>query len=63
MRHEGQAFVFIPEGKNTFRRTDVETGLETSTGVEILTGLKAGQRVVDQGAFVLKSELLLEREE
>jgi cobalt-zinc-cadmium efflux system membrane fusion protein len=63
MRHEGQAFVFIPEGKNTFRRADVETGLETSTGVEILTGLKAGERVVDQGAFMLKSELLLEREE
>ena len=63
MRHEGQAFVFIPEGKNTFRRADVETGLETSTGVEILSGLKPGERVVDQGAFVLKSELLLEREE
>jgi cobalt-zinc-cadmium efflux system membrane fusion protein len=63
MRHEGEPFVFVPEGNNSFRRVDVETGLETSTGVEILTGLRAGDRVVDQGAFVLKSELLLEREE
>ena len=63
MRHEGQTFVFIPEGSNSFRRANVETGLESSTGIEIISGLKPGDRIVDQGAFVLKSELLLEREE
>lgn len=63
MRHDDQSFVFVPEGKNTFRRVDVQTGLESSEAIEILSGLKAGEKVIDQGAFVLKSELLLEREE
>ena len=63
MRHENQAFVFVPEGQNGFRRVDVQTGIESATGIEILGGLKSGERVVDRGAFFLKSELLLEREE
>ena len=29
MRHEDEPFVFIPEGGNTFRRVNVNTGLET----------------------------------
>jgi membrane fusion protein, heavy metal efflux system len=63
MRHENQPFVFVPDGERTFRRVDVELGLETNDRIEILSGLKAGDKVVDQGAFYLKSELLLEREE
>lgn len=63
MRHENQAFVFVPEGQSGFRRVDVQTGIESATGIEILGGLKSGERVVDRGAFFLKSELLLEREE
>ncbi len=63
MRHDNQAFVFVPEGQNGFRRVDVQTGIESATGIEILAGLKSGERVVDRGAFFLKSELLLEREE
>ena len=63
MRHEDEPFVFIPEGGNTFRRVNVTTGLESRDSVEILSGLKAGDKVIDQGAFVLKSEMLLEREE
>lgn len=63
MRHENQAFVFIAEDKNTFRRVDVKTGLETNDTVEILSGLTVGEKVVTHGSFFLKSELLLEREE
>jgi len=63
MRHDDQPFVFVAEGNNTFRRVDVQIGLETGEAVEILSGLKAGDKVIDQGAFVLKSEMLLEREE
>lgn len=63
MWHENQPFVFAPEGERTFRRVDVELGLETNDQIEIVSGLKEGEAVVDRGAFYLKSELLLEREE
>lgn len=63
MRHENQPFVFVPDGERTFRRVDVALGLETGEQIEVLSGLKAGDTVVDRGAFFLKSELLLEREE
>lgn len=63
VRHEDQPFVFVPEGNTTFRRTDVQIGLETRDTVEILSGLKPGDKIVDRGVFVLKSELLLEAEE
>jgi cobalt-zinc-cadmium efflux system membrane fusion protein len=62
MRHEGQSFVFVPEGQGRYRRVDVKTGIESGDRVEITAGLTAGQEVVVQGAFVLKSELLLEKE-
>ena len=63
MRHEGRAFVFVPEGEGRFRRVNVETGAENDGFVEIKQGLEPGQQVVSNGAFVLKSELLLEDEE
>lgn len=63
VRHENQPFVFVPAGSNTFRRVDVQIGLEAREVVEILSGLKPGDQVIDQGAFILKSELLLEAEE
>ena len=63
MRHENQPFVFVPAGDGAFRRVDVEIGLTADSRVEITSGLKLGDTVVDHGAFFLKSELLLEREE
>ena len=63
VEHDSQTFVFVPESGNTFRRVDVVTGQKTGEFVEIISGLSAGDQVVVNGAFVLKSELLLEREE
>jgi cobalt-zinc-cadmium efflux system membrane fusion protein len=63
MRHENQPFVFVPAGTGEYRRVDVRTGRESQGMVEIVTGLRPGDQVVDGGAFFLKSELLLEREE
>lgn len=62
MRHEGQAFVFVPEGEGRFRRVNIETGAESGDRVEVKSGLEAGRQVVAGGAFTLKSELLLEDE-
>jgi multidrug efflux pump subunit AcrA (membrane-fusion protein) len=63
MRHEGQPFVFVPAGAFTFRRVNIEVGLDVGEHVEIVSGLHEGDQVVERGAFYLKSELLLEREE
>jgi cobalt-zinc-cadmium efflux system membrane fusion protein len=54
--------VFVPEGADRFRRVGVTTGIESGDFVEVTRGLTVGQQVVSQGAFVLKSELLLEKE-
>jgi cobalt-zinc-cadmium efflux system membrane fusion protein len=62
-RHESETFVFVQDGPHAFRRVNVETGMATAEYVEIKQGLEAEETVVDQGAFYLKSELLLEREE
>jgi cobalt-zinc-cadmium efflux system membrane fusion protein len=50
-------------GDNRFRRVDVETGDDGEDRIEIVAGLKAGDQVVTNGAFILKSELLLEGED
>ena len=62
MRHERKSFVFVPEGADRFRRVGVTTGIESGDFVEVTRGLTVGQQVVSHGAFVLKSELLLEKE-
>jgi len=62
MRHEGKSFVFVPDGADRFRRVDVTTGIESGDSLEVTRGLTVGQQVVSRGAFVLKSELLLEKE-
>ena len=58
-----QEFVFVKESERSFRRIDIQSGLKTEDWVEVQKGLKGGEQVVEDGAFTLKSELLLEREE
>jgi cobalt-zinc-cadmium efflux system membrane fusion protein len=58
-----ETFVFVPVSGTMFRRVDVETGLETPEWIEITKGLASGDALVTEGAFFLKSELLLEHEE
>jgi RND family efflux transporter MFP subunit len=60
--HEGREFVFVEASPRTFQLTEVTRGIETPTYVEITAGLQPGARVVTQGSFQLKSELLLEYE-
>lgn len=49
--------VFVQTGENTFEKRVVETGLGTGGWVPVVTGLKVGERVVTDGAFMLKSKL------
>jgi cobalt-zinc-cadmium efflux system membrane fusion protein len=62
-RHESETFVFVQDEPLRFRRVSVETSHATADYVEIVKGLQPSELVVDRGAFYLKSELLLEREE
>jgi len=61
-RHD---FVFVEDEHEPrkFHRVDVKVGRHITDWVTIGSGLTAGQRVVVEGAFLLKSELLLEPEE
>jgi RND family efflux transporter MFP subunit len=65
LTHEKQSFVFVEDDREPrrFKRVDVTAGKSTPEGTVISSGLEIGQRVVVEGAFLLKSELLLEREE
>ena len=62
MRHEGRAFVFVPAGTESFARRNIRTGIETKQLVEVVEGLADGEQVAVEGAFVLKSRLLIEQE-
>jgi len=63
MRHGAEAFVFVPDGDARFRKVAIEPGTDDDEFVEVKSGLEAGQQVVTRGAFLLKSELLLEHEQ
>ena len=51
-------FVAVPDGKGgaRFERRDVETGGSSGGRTQILKGLQAGESVVVEGAFAVKSE-------
>lgn len=49
--------VFVPKGDNQFKPVAVKVGSSSAGEVEITEGLSGGERVVTQGAFILKSEL------
>ena len=53
---EGRDVVFV-QAKGGFQATPVTLGQRSGARVEVLQGLQAGQNVVTQGAFALKSQL------
>ena len=50
-------YVFVQIGKDQFQRRDITVGRTIGQRVEVIDGLKEGDPIVMQGAFVLKSEL------
>ena len=50
--------VFVPDGENRFKRQPVALGSSFGNQVEVLSGVKAGDRIVVQGAFTLKAQAL-----
>lgn len=62
VQHENQSFVFVDMQGGAFKRVDVSTGHTSEDWIEVKEGLEPGQLVVTKGAFLLKSELLLQGE-
>ncbi len=58
---EGCDFVFKHMEGDYYLRTPVKTGRSAGAFVEILDGIKAGDIVVTEGAFLLKSDVLREK--
>jgi len=55
---EDDEIVFIAISDTRFEKRAVKTGLEERGRVQIFDGIKEGERVVTDGSFILKSELL-----
>ncbi len=62
-QYDNKQFVFVAVSDNQFQQVEITTGITSDQWVEVTHGLKPGQLVVTEGAFLLKSELLLEGEE
>lgn len=56
-RIEEETVVFVPSGAGTYRRRDVRLGQTGEGWAEVTGGLRAGEPVVAEGSFLLKSEL------
>jgi cobalt-zinc-cadmium efflux system membrane fusion protein len=54
----GLSAVFVELGPGRFELRPVDIGREAHGFVEVRHGLELGEKVVSEGAFVLKSELL-----
>lgn len=50
--------VFVPTGERQFKAQPVTLGSSYGNDVEVLSGVKAGDRIVIQGAFTLKAQAL-----
>jgi membrane fusion protein, heavy metal efflux system len=57
---EGEPLVFVPLGSGRFAAREVELGRREGGWVEVVSGLTAGEEVVTEGSFFLKSELARE---
>ncbi len=54
---DNESVVFVEIAENKFEKRKVESGMNSDGWAEIKFGLKAGEKVVAQGAFMLKSHL------
>lgn len=55
--NRGKTFAFVALNDTTFEFREIKVGFETTSYIEILAGLRSGERVVSKGTFYLKSEL------
>jgi len=61
LEDEGQWFVFTHLKDDYYIRTAIRKGRDFNESIEIVEGLAEGQKVVTEGAFLLKSDVLREK--
>lgn len=54
---DGQSVIFVARDDRTFEKREVRTGRPSGDLVEIVDGVRPGERVVAVGGFLLKSEM------
>ncbi len=59
-RVHGKPVAFVEEKPGVYAARDLSLGVEAGSDVEVLAGITAGESVVSEGAFYLKSTLLKE---
>ncbi len=55
---DNEPVVFVATSGQRFEKRVIKVGLEQHGRVQVLDGLKEGERVVTEGSFILKSEML-----
>ena len=55
VREQGETFVFVFDGGETFERRQIALGAEGADFYEIVSGLKEGDRVVIEGVYQLRT--------
>jgi cobalt-zinc-cadmium efflux system membrane fusion protein len=55
---QSRSFVFVQQEAGVFEARTIRLGDRNGTFAEVLDGLREGEMVVKEGAFILKSELL-----
>lgn len=60
VKEGNESYVFVVENDSTFIRRNIETGIEIAEMIEVVSGLKKGEKIVTKGVFFLKSELMKE---
>ncbi|MBA2743383.1 MAG: hypothetical protein H0U43_03595 [Chthoniobacterales bacterium] len=55
---EDKLIVFVALSPNKFEKRALKLGMEQHGRAQVLEGLKAGDTLVTQGSFILKSEML-----
>jgi RND family efflux transporter MFP subunit len=55
---EDKQVIFVALDGNRFEKRPVKLGMEQHGRAQVLEGLKVGEKVVTEGSFILKSEML-----
>ena len=58
LMEDGKKIIFLAKGNNSFEKREIEVREEIGGFYQVQKGLKHGDRIVTDGAFYLKSELL-----